>query len=144
MSAGEMGASNKSNHWARWHTSPNPSTCLGHLILLSVHCSKPAKLHFHIGFRQPQLQAVARAEMHRHTAPKKELHRSCPRGLCSLGDWYGWMEPMLLATRPGVSAISVLLWASINEHKLFRCLLSFSARTCIMDVRLRISYHVYI
>lgn len=56
MSAGEMGASNKSNHWARWHTGPNPSTCLGHLILLSDHCSKPAKLHFHIGFRQPQLQ----------------------------------------------------------------------------------------
>lgn len=56
-----MGASNKSNHWAKWHAACNPSTCLGFLILLSDDCSKPAKLHFHTGFRQPRLQAVARS-----------------------------------------------------------------------------------
>lgn len=60
-----------------------------------------------------------------------------PQGLVQMG-------PMLLAPRPGMFAKSVLPWASINEHKLFCCLLRFSVWTCIMDVRLRIPYHVYI
>lgn len=63
-------------------------------------------------------------------------------GLCFLGGWYRWNPRSWqqgLASLPSQSCLGPPLMSTS-----FSVVSSFSARTCIMDVRLRISYHVYI